>query len=78
MPKEFHLGDVLSVTTGRIVSINHMGGVYNVLRYIYSRPVFTHELPKLAEDVYDELIRQHPFLKDISGDDITRENAQNG
>ena len=32
--KDFHLGDVLSITTGCLVSPRHMGGVYDILRRI--------------------------------------------
>lgn len=32
--KAFHIGDVLTVTTGRLVSPRHMYGVYEILNFL--------------------------------------------
>jgi hypothetical protein len=32
--RPFHLGDVLTITTGRLVSPRHMDGVYDVLNFM--------------------------------------------
>ena len=37
------------VTTHRLVSPSGMDGIYAVLSFMAGRPVFTHELPDIAE-----------------------------
>jgi hypothetical protein len=60
--KSFHLGDVLSVTTGRLVSPDHIGGIYNVLNFMTGDDLMTHQLPRACEECARELLRQHPDL----------------
>jgi hypothetical protein len=74
MAKEFHIGDVLSITTSKIVSLRHMEGIYDILNYMTGDNLFTHQLPRAAEECKLYLLEQFPFLKDITGDDITAEN----
>jgi hypothetical protein len=45
--KSFHLSDILSVSTGCLVSRNHMGGVHQVLNHMTGDNLFTHQLPFL-------------------------------
>lgn len=49
LTKEFSLGDVLSITTGRLVSERHMDGVYDILNWMTGDNLFTHQLPRAAE-----------------------------
>jgi hypothetical protein len=60
--QSFHLGDVLSVTTGRLVSPEHIGGIYKILGFMCGEDLFTHQLPRAAEECKPELLRQHPDL----------------
>lgn len=40
--RNFHLGDILSITTGRLVSRRHMEGVYDLLNFNDRRqPVYS-------------------------------------
>ena len=59
------LGDILSVTTGYLVSRDHMDGVYRVCDFMSGSPNFTHRLPATAEKVTPAIFAQHPFLEDI-------------
>lgn len=60
--KTFHLGDILSVTTDRLVSPNHIGGVYDVLNWMTGDNLYTHQLPRASDECVPELLRQHPDL----------------
>lgn len=63
--KTFHLGDLLSVTDGRLVSPNHVGGVYQVVDFVTGQAHMTHQLPRASEAVAPWLLRQHPWLADV-------------
>jgi hypothetical protein len=62
MSKQFHLGDVLSVTHDRLVSPRHIDGVYDILNYMTGDDLYTHALPRAADTCRPELLRQHPKL----------------
>jgi hypothetical protein len=80
--KAFHIGDLLSVTTGRLVSPDHIGGVYNVVDFVTGQAHMTHQLPRACDEVSPELHRQHPWLADITvpefdiPSDATRDEAE--
>lgn len=63
--KEFHIGDVLSVTTGRLVSPRHIEGVYDILNHMTGESVYTHQIPRICQEAEPVLLAQHPFLADI-------------
>lgn len=60
--KEFHLGDILSITHDVLVSPRGMDGVYELMKYLYNKPMFTHQVLTLHEEIKKELIRQHSWL----------------
>lgn len=64
--RTFHIGDLVSVTTGCLVSPNHMGGVYEVVDYITGQAHMTHQLPRGSQEITPELYRQHPWLADVT------------
>lgn len=66
MTKPFHLGDVLSITTGRLVSPSHMDGVYAILNWMTGESLFTHALPRASRACRPALLRQHPQLAAIT------------
>ena len=63
--KTFHLGDILSVTTGRLVSPGHIGGVYDILNWMTGDNLFTHQLPRACDKCSGPLLAQHPDLAAI-------------
>jgi hypothetical protein len=65
-PRVFPLGDVLSVTTGRLVSRDGMDGVYRILQYLTGAPIFTHQIPDAIDHCHLPLLRQHPQLLDVA------------
>jgi hypothetical protein len=60
--RDFHLGDILSVTTSRLVSPSHMDGIYSILNWMTSDNLFTHQLPRAGEECRGPLLDQHPDL----------------
>jgi len=44
--QSFHISDVLSVTTGRLVSSRHMDGIYDILNFLTADNLYTHQLPR--------------------------------
>lgn len=63
--RKFDLGDILSVTTGRLVSTRHVGGVYDILGYMTGEQLFTHQLPRASRQCEGPLLQQLPQLASI-------------
>ena len=60
--KEFHIGDVLSAATGRLVSPRHIGGVYDILGWMVGEDLMTHSLPRVSRECEPALRAQFPDL----------------
>jgi hypothetical protein len=60
--RSFDLGDILSVTTGYLVSKRHIGGVYDILNHMTGDNLFTHQLPRAADMCKPAILDQHPQL----------------
>lgn len=69
MTREFHIGDILSVTTDYLVSPSMIGGVYEILNHMTGEDLFTHQLPRAVKECRPHLLAQHPQLAgcDCSG-----------
>lgn len=61
----FHLGDILSITTGRLVSPDHMDGIYNILNFMTGDSLYTHQLIIACDVMREPILEQHPFLRNI-------------
>src|SRR5688500_16791416 len=70
MAKQFHLGDILTITTGRLLSPRHMDGVYDILNYMTGDNLYTHQLPRASDECKPYLLKQHPQLADIEVPDF--------
>ena len=55
MKKKFHIGDLLSISTGVLLSHRGMSGVYGILDFIAQKSHLTTELPSASD-------RYKPFL----------------
>ena len=64
--RHFHIGAILSVTTGRLVAPNGIEDVYSILNHMTGDNLFTHQLPRAGEECKPWLLRQHPQLVDAS------------
>lgn len=63
--RKFHLSDILTITTGRLLSNRMMDGVYDILNYMTSDNLFTHQLPRAAGECREPLLAQHPQLRNL-------------
>ena len=64
--KLFHISDVLSVATGRLVSSRHMDGIYEILNFLTGDSLFTHQLPRAMNECKSWLRSTFPMLMDDS------------
>lgn len=60
--RDFHLGDILSITTERLVSPRNIDGVYDILDWMTGESLFTHQLPRASRECQGPLLAQHPDL----------------
>lgn len=77
--REFELGDLISVTTGRLVSRRHVGGLYDLMGFMVGESLMTHQLPRAMDACKPELLRQHPWLAGIEVPDwsyVPRDRAE--
>jgi hypothetical protein len=65
-PRDFDLGDILSITTGVLVSPRLMEGVHEFLTFMAGELVWTHQLPRVAREARPVILHQHPQLADCS------------
>jgi hypothetical protein len=63
--KTFHLGDVLSVTTGLMLSPTGMDGIYEILNWMTGENLMTHQLPRAGDECIGPLLAQHPDLAEV-------------
>lgn len=65
MTRDFDLGDILSITTGKLVSPRHVDGIYDILNYMTGDSLMTHQLPRGMTECQGPLLAQLPQLADI-------------
>lgn len=65
--KDFPLGHVLSITTGRLCC--DIGGVYEILNYVTGDNLFTHVLPRACRFAGPLILDQHPELSAAGTDE---------
>lgn len=61
--RRFPLGTILTVTTGRLLC--PIGDLYQILDYMTGDQLFTHQLPRAADECKGPLLEQHPELSYI-------------
>ncbi len=74
MIREFHIGEVLSITTGRLLSLQGMKGLYDILNFMTGDSLFTHQLPRAGERCQPALFAQYPELKNVDVEGVNPEN----
>lgn len=61
----FHLGDLLSISTGRLLAPTGIAGVCAILNHLTDDDLMTHQLPIACEAMQPELADQHPWLGQV-------------
>ncbi len=54
--QRFHLGDVLSMTTGKLLSPSLMDGIYRIAQHLAGEPVWTHQLGRVMNESRPHLL----------------------
>jgi hypothetical protein len=67
--RTFPLADILSITTGRLLSREHMGGIYKLLDFMTGDNLMTHQLGRGADACRPALLAQHPQLEGVEPPD---------
>ncbi|NIN36609.1 MAG: hypothetical protein GTO60_16560 [Gammaproteobacteria bacterium] len=71
VPKQFHIGDILSITTDRLVSplsegrTHPMDGVYAILNYMVGDSLYTSQLPHVRGQCAPYLIGLYPWAEHV-------------
>ena len=73
--KQFDLGDVLSITTGRLLSPRLIKGVYEILDWMTNDQNYTHQLPRVRNECKPWLLRWFPALVGIDCDELGLEGT---
>ena len=65
--REFDLGAILNATTCRLFT--SMDDVYDVYSYLMGHDVYTHSIPRYADEIKAYILSEYPELKGV-GDDV--------
>ena len=68
MPRTFTLADMLTVTTGKLMS--SIDGVYQICDFVTGESNFTHQLGRVANDIKPYILWQHPVLQEIDLENV--------
>ncbi|WP_432130574.1 hypothetical protein [Streptomyces tendae] len=63
--RDFALDDILTMTTGRLLSRRHIDAVYDLANYMTGDNLMTHQLPRAADVCGSALRAQHPQLSGV-------------
>ncbi len=66
----FHIGDILTVVTGRSLSPRSTVGVYDILNFLTGNDMATHDLDSVLKECQPHLILQHPQLKEVDTQEL--------
>ena len=72
--QRFHLGAVLSMTTGMALGPDGIDGIYRIAAHLAGEPVWTHQMRRVMRESRPHLLAQFPALTTVSGHDVTPEN----
>ena len=74
MKRDFHIGDILSVTTGCLVSPRLIEGVCDILNFMTGESLYTHQLPRVCSEAGPAILRQHPALANVDTSAVDGDN----
>jgi hypothetical protein len=63
--RNFPLADILTMTTGRLLTTRGIGAVYDIANWLTGDNLFTHQLPRAADICGPALLDQHPQLQGV-------------
>jgi hypothetical protein len=74
--REFHLADIMSVSTSKLCSRRGVEALYDLLGFMTGESLYTHALIRAGEEMEVEIKRQLPFLNEINADHVNEENVR--
>jgi hypothetical protein len=73
----FHIGDVITVATGRLVALRHIEAVYDLCGFMTGEQLFTHQLPRASRECEPALRERFPeMLAEPIPDIKSKEDAE--
>ncbi len=73
--KKFHLGDILSVTTGVLVSPHGGNGLRRIMEYMCNRSFkSSDEMTMLKKKCTKSILKQYPTLKKVDAERVSETN----
>jgi hypothetical protein len=72
--RTFHLGDLLSVTTGVLVSPRYMDGLSDIVGYLTWADLDVDHIPESLQACRGYVLRQVPVLAEVTADDLSFES----
>lgn len=63
--RTYRLDDILTMTTGRLLSARGIEAVYDLANYMTGDYLLSHQLPRAAESCGPVLLDQHPQLRGV-------------
>ncbi len=64
--RTYALADILTMTTGRLLTTRGIGAVYDIANWMTGDNLFTHQLPRAADACGPALLAQHPQLTNVT------------
>ena len=61
---QHHILDILSITHDRLISLDHMDGIYKILNYLTGENLFTRQLVRASKTCKPYLLKTYPILAD--------------
>jgi hypothetical protein len=74
MTRLFHVGDVLSVTTTKLLSPRGIRGWYDILNFLTQDDLFSHQLNRACQECRPYVLIQHPVLELADTSSVNRGN----
>lgn len=71
MTKAFHISDVLTAVTGKLYSLRHMDGVYDIMGHLSGENLMTHSLVRAFKVFTPVLAERFPELASIVAPDVS-------
>lgn len=66
--QQFHLGDILSITTGILCPPNAMKGVRTILEFMANDTLYTTQLGRVADECKPYFYEAHSFLHEVTAE----------
>ena len=63
--RQFHIGDVLSITDGRLVSRDGYYGLQRALSHMAGEEIYEHQVGRVMDEAMPVVLEKYPLLADV-------------